>query len=239
MQRLFTNGRSSLLRRGLQLGFFVLMTMASPVFASSIIMGGTNGNNIAPFGNVNYLGQYQQVYSSSEFSGPTKIGAIAFQTLANVFNPTTPQSVEFSLGLSNTTATPSAMSSNYAVNRGANFIIVYAGTLTYTPASDGTFDFVIPIHPFTYDPGAGNLLIDINVTTPTTNQVIFLAGTETTVGRVYNLSGNGPAAFGPNEGLYTEFTVLPEPSTFALAGLGGLGLAFSAYRRSARHMLCN
>ena len=65
------------------------------------------------------------------------------------------------VSLSTTTASLASPSSNYAANKGTDFTTVFTGPLTFTSLNNNTFDVVIPIAPFTYNPSGGNLLVDV------------------------------------------------------------------------------
>src|SRR5262249_13317163 len=91
----------------------VLFVLPPLAVATPITIGGTNQANVFPFGTAQYVGEYQQIYISSAFSGPVLIDQIAFQTAtftSGSFSDT------FTLGLGTTSATPSAPGSSYAGN---------------------------------------------------------------------------------------------------------------------------
>ena len=140
--------------------------MARPAEAD-VTVGGTNANNTFPFGTSLYTGESQEVYASSAFPGTVTVTSVQFETMPDFGNPTgSPVTLNFSLGLSNTTASPTSMSTNYAANKRGYFTTVFSGPFTYTPHSNGTFDFVVPITAFTYNPNNGNLLLDVVIDTP-------------------------------------------------------------------------
>src|SRR5215831_9506820 len=136
----------------------VMALWAASAFATSITIGATGVPNAFPFGcgstcsgNV-YLGEYQQIYAASAFSGPITITQVAFETLA----PGGSLSDTFSLSLGTTSATPASPGSNYAANRRPDFTGVFSGTVTVPSLGSGTFDFIINLTtPFTYNPASG------------------------------------------------------------------------------------
>ena len=100
--------------------------------------------------------------------------------------------------------------------------------------SSGAFDFVVNFAtPFTYDPSLGNLLMDIEINSPSSATAIFSAGLpDPNLGRVYNVGGNGSPTAGPNSGLDTLFTGSSVPDSSSSAFLLGLGIVgLSSVRR--------
>jgi hypothetical protein len=206
--------------------------------AGSIILGGTGSNNTFPLGfttpSPGYLGEYQQIYASSAFPGPVTIESIAFSSSSLPGNPPpTTRTVDMTVGLSPTTATPSNPGTSYDANKGPGFTTVFSGPLTFHTLNQDTFDVVIPLTtPFTYDPSSGNLLLDVFVNSSSGGNAAFQFGFNSPdTGRLYNSGGVGAPTAGPHEGLLTEFTTaVPEPSGFTLLGLGSLGLLVSVRR---------
>jgi PEP-CTERM motif len=201
--------------------------------------------NIQPFGLTSQ--RYQQVYSSTQFgSGAMMISQILFRPDAqsgSSFSSTLPN---VQIDLSTTSASASALSFNFASNVGADDTVVHSGALSlsssFTGPSGGPKDFDIVINlstPFLYDPSKGNLLMDVrNFSGGSTTQ--FDATTDPSIGRNFTLGSgvNSPTAdgVGPGYGLVTEFNFgpvnpIPEPSTLAIAGLGGVGFLVYGWRR--------
>jgi hypothetical protein len=215
----------------------LVAALGTSAFATSITVGGTNQLNVFPFGcgptcAFPYSGEYQQVYSSSVFSGPFTITQIAFETRAGISGSL---SDTFTLGLGTTLATAAAPGTSYAGNRRPDFTSVFSGTVVVPSTGAGTFDFIINLStPFTYNPSNGNLLLDVNIASDTTsgNGISFVAGTNTVdVGRLFNIGGNGAATPQGNFGLLTQFSgeasQVPEPTSLTLVATG---LTFGARR---------
>jgi len=222
--------------------------LAASVQAQTLVAPGnlasTEGDidNGLPF-NIAYFSlgseRYQQVYETSLFSslpaGGAEITGIAFR-IADVgtsFSTTLP---DIQLDLSTTSVGENTLSTTFANNVGSDDTIVYAeGPLSLSGTGGGSpnpFNVIINFsQPFVYNPANGNLLLDVrnygggNYTTEFDATDIYGDG----ISRVYTYgsSVNSATADGSDSlGLVTEFIYqpVPEPSTLALAGLGGLSL---------------
>jgi hypothetical protein len=197
--------------------------------SQSVTAGGTGDINAFPFsapsgGNYTYNGEYQQLYSSADFSGPIAISSISFEstqdvlyypdgTYAATFGSPGPQTYDFTISLSTTDASLDALSTNYADNEGSGFTTVFNGTLTENLTDSGNvFDLVIPTSaPFEYNPANGNLLMDVvldGTTTGGTN--FFVSGNSPGVSKVFNYDGDPtmPTAYA-GVGLNTLFSTGP------------------------------
>ncbi|MFZ3244260.1 MAG: PEP-CTERM sorting domain-containing protein, partial [Candidatus Acidiferrales bacterium] len=186
-----------------------------------------------------YSGEYQQVYSSSLFSGPVDITGITF------FCATTPVAGcpggttingGLTIDLSTTSAGINSLSLTYSANLGSNNALFFTGTVTNVLSFTGG--------PFLYNPSQGNLLMDVDITSPGDDYTYLAAGCSPDTNRVYNVNGtpgttdtgNPTAAcilMTPSYGLETEFTFTPvvgtgsstpEPSSLLLLGTGLLAL---------------
>jgi hypothetical protein len=110
----------------------------------------------------------QEVYAASHFPPqPIVITEIRFRrdSLQAPFSATIPN---LQLNLSTTTKAPDTLSGVFASNIGNDDTIVFSGTLTINSSGSGPpggpnpFDIVVPLStPFSYDPAAGNLLVDV------------------------------------------------------------------------------
>jgi hypothetical protein len=204
----------------------LLLSMPCALAAqSSLVIGSRNDSTIVPFGSSKagqaYFtsGQYQLIYAANEFPSALWITRIAFaQDISNAGTDT----YNFSLGLGTTWRTPDSPGNTLETN----FTILFSGSLSpvFTPATDD-FDFAINLSsPFYYDPAQANLLLNITMVSATaTNSMFALDAASSSMGQLWKWGIAAVDAW-PNSGLVTEFTVVPEPSTLALAGLGGLCL---------------
>lgn len=213
----------------------------------------TFGGSRFPFGidttyspaNYGSGGEYQELYSSTDFNGvasPFTIHNIAFASTTG----STPGTATFdlTLRLSTTTATTSSLSSTFAANEGTNQAVVFSGPLTANIQANGTFDLLFPTTPFVYTPSQGNLLLDVvlNQTTQAASPLYFFSDNSFSgsTARVFQAGGTGGGStFG--SALYTQFNAptpaVPESSTTASLGLmlmlGMGGLIIAAKRKKA------
>jgi hypothetical protein len=145
------------------------------------------------------------------------------------------------IGLSTTSKRIATLSSNYADNESADFTQVFSGTIDYTPLSTNTFDLTFDISPFTYDPGAGNLLLDVVINSETGSsgdQILFDANRGAlSMARVFNFAGDGAPTVQPEYGLVTQFqtsVATPEPSTLSLFLVASGALALAVCRKKSQ-----
>ena len=190
--------------------------LMSPMTANADFTVGTAANdaNSIPFGDDNYL-DYQQIYSASEFDGPTSIDQLTFfNTIADSGNYSLIPA-EFSLYLSTTSVSVGGMSANLDANVGADETLVYSGLPPDNSTSGFGGEFVFDlIAPFSYDPSVGNLLLRVELAGRTsTNAIIFLDRDSSGVtGRSFGNEFGVLANSG--SGLVTRFGV-SEPRTIA------------------------
>ena len=214
---------------------------AAPAHAG-LIIGTADTGNAYPFMcndsgvSTGVTMEYQQVYSSTAFSGTIDITSLTFyQIFAAQFGGTsTVLAGNYQISLSTTSAAVNGLSTTLANNVGSDDTVFFNGNLGGDSVNPS---LTISGGSFVYDPTKGNLLIDIVAT----NQPIFYNGS----GNGYNDADNSGAlmsrayAYGGSAtgvadsiGLVTGFNVasVPEPSSVLLGGtarvLGmGVGLA--------------
>ncbi|HLK67952.1 MAG TPA: PEP-CTERM sorting domain-containing protein [Bryobacteraceae bacterium] len=219
------------------------VSQASVVVPNSLANTEGNANNNFPFDSIDPM-RYQQVYAADQFPGAGLIDSIAFR-------PDGPLGEMFSLSIANieidlstTQAAPDALSDTFADNVGPDNTVVYSGPLTLSSANTGPaggpkdFDIVINfMTPFFYNPGNGNLLLDVKNNSGTPSGLAGGFDSEfdfgDSVSRVHGDIGSPTASVNDTEGLVTEFSVVPEPGTLALLFIGSL-LVFIAWRLRVR-----
>jgi hypothetical protein len=229
-----------------------------------------NGQGDAPFARVGDTNgnRYQQIYSSSFFAGvgPQQlITDVAFRPKQGAFGTFIGSSLTISnliVQLSTTarnadTDFPNGLSGDLALNPGPDATTVFSGPITLTTTRQlfdtgvGNFDFLITFQtPFLYQPGLGNLLLDVTIPAGATISSngrnfpqldTFTDGFPSRDGTASATDSNllDGLTLGRNSttGVVTRFSVtaIPEPATLAV--FGGVALAGAlGYRRRTKAM---
>jgi hypothetical protein len=112
------------------------------------------------------------IYDASEFgslSGPAFLTQFAWRPDTSP-GPSGPRTVTLRIFASTTSRSVAGLSTTFDENVGTNNTLVFSGTLNWTtgnlpgPANTRQFDVVFPFTtPFLYDPAAGNLLLDMQL----------------------------------------------------------------------------
>lgn len=203
--------------------------------------------NCFPFGCA-YSGEYQQVYTNSQFTGgPITITDLEFFNTQDNAGATAMNSGNWTISLSSTTADWNTLSPTYATNIGADNTVVFNGNLSQPWAFGDTLTINLTT-PFTYNPGSGlNLLMDVNVAGATAPGGTIFFDTngynggnfngDTIMGRVFCPGGVacGAGSINAGYGLVTGFSTgpatVPEPSQTGLALVGLLGVVAVLHRK--------
>jgi hypothetical protein len=213
----------------------VWLASAIPAAADLIIglPADPNTGNCFPFG-CSYTGEYQQVYTKSQFSGPITITNLEFFNTQFDRGATAMNSGNWAISLSTTSKDWNTLSSAFSSNIGGDNALVFSGNLSQ-PWTFGNTLVINLSTPFTYDPSLGNLLMDVFATSTTAagGQIFFdtngVPTPNAVMGRVYINSSTLIPTAQNGYGLVTEFSTGPqsvaEPATMMLFGFGLVGLA--------------
>jgi hypothetical protein len=215
--------------------------LAQSTFVVPNVRANTEGNSSTsdPFMSASF--RFQQVYSASQFPSGGYINQIAFRLDGSATNVATMLFGNTTLILSMTSRSPDGLSSVFADNRSPDAVTVRSGGDTFggnppSPGSISAFDTVFTFDtPFFYNPGQGNLLIELAGSAGH----VFAPGAmdaESTIGDsvswVMAQSAFVSSGTASTLGLITQFemTPVPEPSAIVLV-LIGLGTWFFLKRK--------
>jgi hypothetical protein len=238
--------------------FVVLFNPCAPsAWADFIVtpnaLAATEGNDsviVAPLLAVRFM----QIIDKSQFASlqgsPLLITSFAERPDAAQLGPATAMGAGTQIYLSTTSKTVSTMDSVFSANIGSDYTLVRTLGATDSlstanlagPGNTKQFDVVFHLtQPFLYDPSAGSLLVDFHIPISSLSSGVsfiddaFFDSSPNAPGRVVRAIGDQNALTGDviPMGKVLQFTgsVVPEPSTIALASLGALCLFGYACRR--------
>lgn len=210
-----------------------LAMLLSGTAQASITVGNNNSGNCYPYSCFASDGgtEYQQVFSSTAFSGPIAINSIS----VDLNNGGLMDNATYTLSLSTTSKAVNELdTSNTANNIGANNAFFGTFTLGGNMPNVLTFNGTT----FNYNPTVGNLLLDVTIS-GVTNKVGYQSffNADYTGALTSRLWSNSNGTSQGTGGLVTTFdsvTAVPEPESYAmlLAGLGLMG--FMTRRKSGK-----
>ncbi len=216
----------------------LVSTMARADFVTTPDVPGVSYNSI-PFGAGLTTSRYQQVHAASEFSGPVEISSFAFspKETGGFMGD-----VEFRVGV--TSVAVGALNSDLDLNVTAPMMSVFSEPVSQTVTSSGhdSFSVVFPFTtPFLYDPNAGNMLIEMNMSNGGyVGQTYMMSYTTTTssASRAWETAGAGAIANGADgNALRIKMgvaTAVPEPSSIVMLSCIGVGVGVSCYIKRRR-----
>lgn len=201
---------------------------------ADVTVGVANSNNCFPF-SCNFgaptTGQsydYLQIFSASAFTGKTTFDSIAF------FDTVIPGAHlaegTYDITFSTTTA---PLGSWYGAIPRANTATFFDGTVSGSAASTLTFNG----SSYTYDPTAGNLVMEVVVTNQANGffGALDADGSGAYLSRAYQITNESGVIGGDDVGVVTRFgttSPVPESSNAALLLVGLAAVGFTLRRRS-------
>jgi hypothetical protein len=200
-------------------------------FADTILAenGGHAAFNLIPFGSDAGDSRYQQVYSSSLFSGPVEITSLAFSP---------EDSALYSANVQLRMTTTMLGVGNLNQDLDSNFTIPLTTVLSDPNFSENvtggseSFSLVFNLTtPFIYDPAQGNLLFDLLISDQSVSLPFSRSGDGPNLSRANNTEVFGNGADGVGLRTLIGYQPVPEPGTFVLLGSSLIGLAGTLHRK--------
>jgi hypothetical protein len=181
----------------------------------------------------------QQLYLATEFASlPATHRTITGFYARPDASETDPSSATYTdLMIRASTTTASSLSSVFANNHGTDVTTVFEGELTISTAAGGPvegprdFDYYFPFDtPFTYDPDAGNLLVELISNSGPLGRLVL--DTFESTSSLYVFASSAVASTGEvrNGGFVNQFVFVPEPTGIIFAALSVMGLAMCRIR---------
>ena len=213
-------------------GAALALIFAIPIFTApanaQVTVGTSEIGNCYPF-SCGYFGTYQQVYSSSAFSGPLTVNSVDFFT--TVYEGTL-NTGRYTFAFYYTDLPVDGLSGTPANNRGV--LLSNFGTFNIAGLAPTTLTF--SGNSYLYDPSQGNLLLDVfvdNVTEFGSSAQDIDDDSGDLSSRYFRDNYSGGA---DSLALVTRFNnnAVPEPATWAmmLVGFGGIGYSMRRRRKA-------
>ena len=219
-----------------------LSSLAGTSHAATVQLGGVGDSNFWPFSGIGQVGAFgsgsthrmQFAYNTTLFtgiSGPIEITALSFIAGTQFAFPTTYSNTSLEVNMSSSPLDVAAQSATFSNNVGADAVKVFDSAITMTVNGAGNLATINLTTSFTYNPTLGlDLLIDILPKGTATGQ--FSGAENNLVRRSFSQTGTTTTTGSDYNGLSAviSYTVVPEPTSALLFGLGILGIALPRRR---------
>jgi hypothetical protein len=209
----------------------ILAVATAGLFAGTIVIGAPAGShNLFPFGSPSSGSgtRFQEAYAAADFTG---LGVMSISGVNFYDGSGTFRSGTYDIYLSTITAGIDTLSTtNFDSNLGLNNVLFASLTLSGTAPSTLTFTGT----PFTFDSGAGNLLLDIRISNAAGEGTAYFASRNDATGIFsrYHDFGSMSIGYGLVTGFdYTTGETVPEPASGLLVGIGAIALGVVLRRR--------